>query len=314
MKRSKKSLFNSMLIGFLSASMVLITPAYALTIQTDKTINKDVDDGLRVVDSTVTINGNVSDEKAKEGNEAAKVGNSTDTINGDVNTNVSNRYGTLTVTGNVNAKVDDSENRGVNTYNGSTTIGKDVTVDTETEGVAVDVYTSDNYRDDISTSNVNIGGNISIKGSGSTIVEQDTGWDENDNENPDEISFYNPTGLRAGTAENANLNVNVAGDITASSKGVATGINIHTYHPEIAYAPASKATVKINVTSGSVSASGYKEIDEGIVGNLNDSDSTGIFIGNGEHVNSEVNIVVNGDLTSEQAISIKNSNDKTTDM
>ena len=46
MKRSKKSLFNAMLVGFLSASMVLTTPVYALTVKTDQTINKDITNGL----------------------------------------------------------------------------------------------------------------------------------------------------------------------------------------------------------------------------------------------------------------------------
>ena len=63
MRRSKKSLGRAILVSFLSASMVMTTPVYALTVKTDQTINKNITDGLKVSEkSTVTINGNVSDK------------------------------------------------------------------------------------------------------------------------------------------------------------------------------------------------------------------------------------------------------------
>lgn len=63
MRRSKKSLGRAILVSFLSASMVMTTPVYALTVRTDQEINKDITNGLKVSGkSTVTINGNVSDK------------------------------------------------------------------------------------------------------------------------------------------------------------------------------------------------------------------------------------------------------------
>lgn len=63
MRRSKKSLGRAILVSFLSASMVMTTPVYALTVKTDQIINNDITNGLKVSEkSTVTINGNVSDK------------------------------------------------------------------------------------------------------------------------------------------------------------------------------------------------------------------------------------------------------------
>ena len=318
MRRSKKSLGSAILVSLLSASMTFSMPAYALTIDTDKTVNEAVTNGLRVNSGVdATINGNVSG-KAEDSGEIVEINHESKvTINGDVNTNIENRQGDLTVSGNVEAKVDnadDSYYSGVRTSNGSTTIGKDVKVDSKTEGNAVSVKGDENGN-----ASVSVGGDISIKSSGNTyvFVEESTG-DEEDNEDgndaPADIYYRNPAGLSVVGRDNATVNAKVSGKIEASSKGVATGINVMTRgFPKRGNSDSeSFDTVKIDISSGSVSASGDKEIDKSQVGNFNNSESNGIHIQNGQDVNSEVNITVDGDLTSEIGIAISNINNKTT--
>ena len=319
MRRSKKSLGSAILVSVLSASMTFSIPAYALTIDTDKTVNEAVTDGLQVnSEVTATINGNVSDKtegggKIVEINHGSKV-----TINGDVNTNIENSQGDLTVSGNVEAKVvdaDDSYYDGVSTRNGSTTIGKDVKVETKKQGNAVNVMSTP-QGDTTGNANVSVGGDISIKSSGNTYVEEypDDYEDDENADDPKDISFCNPAGLRVFGKENATATAKVSGKIEASSKGVATGISVSTmgFHKRFDLDSDSSGTVKIDVSSGSVSASGDKEIDKSQVGNFNNSESNGIHIQNGMDVNSEVNITVDGDLTSEIGIAISNINNKTT--
>ena len=319
MRRSKKSLGSAILVSVLSASMTFSMPAYALTIDTDKTVNEAVTDGLQVNSGvTATINGNVSDKtegggKIVEINHGSKV-----TINGDVNTNIENSQGDLTVSGNVEAKVVDADDLyydGVSTRNGSTTIGKDVKVETKKQGNAVNVMSTP-QGDTTGNANVSVGGDISIKSSGNTYVEEypDDYEDDENADDPKDISFCNPTGLRVVGKENATATAKVSGKIEASSKGVATGISVSTmgFHKRSDSDSDSSGTVKIDVSSGSVSASGDKEIDKSQVGNFNNSESNGIHIQNGMDVNSEVNITVDGDLTSEIGIAISNINNKTT--
>ena len=320
MRRSKKSLGSAILVSVLSASMTFSMPAYALTIDSNKTVNENVTDGLRVnSEVNATINGNVSGKtegggKIVEINHGSKV-----TINGDVNTNIENSQGDLTVSGNVDAKVDDADDsyyNGVKTDNGSTTIGKDVKVETKTEGNAVYVHATP-QDDTTGNANVSVGGDISINSSGNTYVfVEDPSDDEENNEDNDatkEIYFRDPAGLRVVGLENATATAKVSGKIEASSKGVATGIGVSTigFPKRPGLEADSSGTVKIDISSGSVSASGDKEIDKSQVGELINSESKGIYIKNGRFVNSEVNITVDGDLTSEIGIDIDNINDKT---
>ena len=318
MRRSKKSLGSAILVSVLSASMTFSMPAYALTIDSNKTVNENVTNGLKVNSGvTATINGNVSD-KTEDGGKIVEINHESKvTIDGDVNTNIENRQGDLTVSGNVEAKVDDADDSyysGVSTSNGSTTIGKDVKVDTKTEGNAVSVK-----ADETGNASVSVGGDISIKSSGNTyvFVEESTG-DEEDNEDgddaPADIYYRNPAGLSVVGRDNATVNAKVSGKIEASSKGVATGIGVKTrgFPKSWDSDSESSGTVKIDISSGSVSASGDKEIDKSQVGNFNNSESNGIYIQNGKDVNSEVNITVDGDLTSEIGIAISNINNKTT--
>lgn len=322
MRRSKKSLGSAILVSILSASMTFSMPAYALTINSDKTVNENVTNGLRVNSGVdATINGNVSG-KAEDSGEIVEIYHESKvTINGDVNTNIENARGDLTITGNVEAKVDntdpdaeDSYYAGVSTSNGSTTIGKDVKVETKTEGDAVFVKAT-SQGDTTGNASVSVGGDISIKSSGNTYVDETTG-DEEDNEDDDapaDIYYRNPAGLHVAGKENATATAKVSGKIEASSKGVATGISVSTmgYNKRFDSDSDSSGTVKIDISSGSVSASGDKEIDKSQVGNFNNSESNGIHIQNGKDVNSEVNITVDGDLTSEIGIAISNINNKT---
>lgn len=165
MRRSKKSLGSAILVSLLSASMTFSMPAYALTIDTDKTVNEAVTNGLKVNSGVdATINGNVSG-KAEDSREIVEINHESKvTINGDVNTNIENSQGDLTVSGNVEAKVDntdpDADNSyyaGVSTSNGSTTIGKDVKVETKTEGDAVFVNAT-SKGDTTSNASVSVGG------------------------------------------------------------------------------------------------------------------------------------------------------------
>lgn len=321
MRRSKTSLGRAILVSVLSASMTFSMPAYALTIDADKTVNKAVTDGLKVNSGiNATINGNVSD-KTEDGGKIVEISHESKvTINGDVNTNIENNRGDLTVSGNVDAKVDDADDssyyNGVKTDNGSTTIGKDVKVETKTEGNAVYVHATP-QDDTTGNANVSVGGDISINSSGNTYVfVEDPSDDEENNEDNDatkEIYFRDPAGLRVYGFENATATAKVSGKIEASSKGVATGIRVSTgaFPKRPGLDANSSGTVKIDISSGSVSASGDKEIDKSQVGELINSESKGIYIKNGRFVNSEVNITVDGDLTSEIGIAIDNINDKT---
>lgn len=311
MRRSKKSLGSAILVSLISASMTFSMPAYALTIDTDKTVTETVTDGLKVnSEVTATINGDVSD-KTEDGGKIVEISHGSKvTINGDVNTNIENGQGNLTVSGNVSAKVDDVYDPhyyGAMTTNGSTTIGKDVKVETKAEGYAVYVQAVPEYGTTTGgNANVNVGGDISINGSGKTYVDEEI--NEGDDA-PDEIDFCNPAGLRVAGKGNATVTAKVSGKIEASSKGVSTGISVSTMDfPTVN----DTGSVKIDISSGSVSASGDKEIDKSQVGNFNNSESNGIHIQNGKNVNSEVNIMVDGDLTSEIGIAISNKNDKTT--
>ena len=311
MRRSKKSLGRAILVSVLSASMTFSMPAYARTITADETVNEEVTDGLHVNSGiNATINGNVSD-KTEDGGKIVEIYHESKvTINGDVNTNIENNWGDLTVSGNVDVKVDNANDVGTMTINGSTTIGKDVKVETNKEGIAVDVKATEG------NANVSVGGDISINSSGNTYVEEFTGDEENDEDDgvSNDINFCDPAGLRVLGIGNATATAKVSGKIEASSKGVATGIFVGTMEGYTNNRDSSgpSGSVKINISSGSISASGDKEIDKSQVGNFINSESNGISIRNGDNVNSEVNITVDGDLTSEIGIAINNRNDKTT--
>ena len=148
-----------------------------------------------------------------------------------------------------------------------TTIGKDVKVETKTEGNAVYVHATP-QDDTTGNANVSVGGDISINSSGNTYVfVEDPSDDEENNEDNDatkEIYFRDPAGLRVVGLENATATAKVSGKIEASSKGVASGIGVSTigFPKRPGLEADSSGTVKIDISSGSVSASGDKEIDK----------------------------------------------------
>lgn len=364
MRRSKKSLGRAILVSFLSASMVMTTPVYALTVKTDQTINKNITDGLKVSEkSTVTINGNVSDKdvnmnvdederedrvviedsskvtingnvdssrvwtyegssltvngtvkagsiKAREDTNVTVNGNANASIRadenanlsvkGDVNGAVQNNGGTVTVSGKVNAKLEEDEDgdiaNGIDITGGTTTIGKDVTVDAKPSTIAANIHAqshrTDGERDD---AHLNIGGNISIHGSGSTYKV-----------NHDTVDFYNPTGVSVQSGNEANVHVNVAGKIDASSNGVACGIEVRNRNDSID----KENPLQVNITSGSISATGNRIMDSNQSANLDNTKSFGIYISNQQSGTSDVNIVVKGDLTSDIGIGVENKKPK----
>ena len=363
MRRSKKSLGNAILVSFLCASMVMTTPVYALTVKTDQTINKDITNGLQVSrESTVTINGNVSDKdvdmsvdeddrgdcvlikdsskvtingnvdtsrvwtyenssltvngtvkagsiKAREdtnvtvngdANASIRADENADlSVKGDVNGAVQNNGGTVTVSGKVNAKLEEDEDgyiaNGIDITGGTTTIGKDVTVDAKPSTSAAYIHAqshrTDGERDDV---HLNIGGNISIHGSGSTYKDEDI------------VDFYNPTGVLVKSNEDTNVHVNVAGKIEASSNGVATGITVFNSNN----LTDKENPIQVNITSGSISATGNRITDLNQSADLDNVKSFGIYISNHQSGTSDVNIVVKGDLTSDVGIGVKNGNTK----
>ncbi len=365
MRRSKKSLGRAILVSFLSASMVMTTPVYALTVRTDQEINKDITNGLKVSGkSTVTINGNVSDKdvdmtvdeddredrvviddsskvtingnvdsarvwtfdgssltvngtvkagsiKAKEDTNVTVNGDSNASIRadenadlsvkGDVNGAVQNNGGTVTVSGKVNAKLEEDEDddgyiaNGIDITGGTTTIGKDVTVDAKPSTNAAYIHAqshrTDGARDD---AYLNIGGNVSIHGSGSTYKDDDI------------VDFYNPTGVYVKSYEDTNVHVNVAGKIDASSNGVACGIWVSNNNN----LTDKENPLQVNIASGSISATGNRIMDSNQSADLDDVKSFGIYISNEQSGTSDVNIVVKGDLTSDIGIGVENKKAK----
>lgn len=359
MKRSKKSLGSAILVSILSASMVMTTPVYALTVKTNQEINNNITNGLKVYEkSTVTINGNVSDKdvdmtvdedergdcvsindsskvtingnvdtsvvwtskgssltvngtvkagsiKAREDTNVTVNGDSNASIRadenadlsvkGDVNGEVQNNGGTVTVSGKVNAKLEEDEDgyiaNGINITGGTTTIEKDVTVDanpcTSAAYIHAQSHRTDGKRDD---AYLNIGGNVSIHGSGSIYKDEDI------------VDFYNPTGVSVQSGSEANVHVNVAGKINASSNGVACGIDVLNNNYNID----KENPLQVNITSGSISATGNRIMDSNQSADLDDVKSFGIYISNQQGGTSDVNIVVKGDLTSDIGIGVEN--------
>ena len=366
MRRSKKSLGRAILVSFLSASMVMTTPVYALTVRKDQEINKDITNGLKVSEkSTVTINGNVSDKdvdmtvdeddredrvvikdsskvtingnvdsarvwtfegssltvngtvkagsiKAKEdtnvtvngdANASIRADENADlSVKGDVNGAVQNNGGTVTVSGKVNAKLEEDEDddgyiaNGIDITGGTTTIGKDVTVDAKPSTNAAYIHAqshrTDGARDD---AYLNIGGNVSIHGSGSIYKVDD-----------DIVDFYNPTGVSVKSNGDSNVHVNVAGKIDASSNGVATGIAVSNSNG----LTDKEKPLQVNITSGSISATGNRIMDSNQSADLDNVKSFGIYISNEQSGTSDVNIVVKGDLTSDIGIGVENKKAK----
>ena len=174
-----------------------------------------------------------------------------DVVKSCINGAVQNNGGTVTVSGKVNAKLEEDEGgdiaNGIDITGGTTTIGKDVTVDAKPSTIAAYIHTQSHRTDgEWDDAHLNIGGNISIHGSGSTYnVDHDT------------VDFYNPTGVSVLSGNEANVHVNVAGKIDANSNGVACGIEVRNRNDSID----KENPLQVNITSGSISATGNRIMD-----------------------------------------------------
>ena len=106
MKRSKKSLFNAILVGFLSASMVFTTPmaSFAEYFDTGEKVTVDASDihdnyVNASNDTDVTVNGSLS--RNDDGESIFVRDDSSVTVKGNVDGDIINQGGTVSVDGNV---------------------------------------------------------------------------------------------------------------------------------------------------------------------------------------------------------------------
>lgn len=157
MRRSKKSLGRAILVSFLSASMVMTTPAsvFAKTFVENQTetIEGDVNDGIKApAKSNVTVNGSVN---VQDSNQHVDADNATVKVTGNVNTCINADNGsTVTVGGNVK--------EGVRAENNSTVIvaGTVNTAVDSIDGAHVSVNKDVNGDINIYDGKVSIGGNV----------------------------------------------------------------------------------------------------------------------------------------------------------
>ena len=344
MRRSKKSLGRAILVSLLSASMVMPTSVYAADyIGVNDNVEGDVTNGIYADDkSNVTITGSASAKEEYEDdsrednhediiitdgshiavkgdvdsplidvneNSSLNVGgklNSSElyvsndsnlTVDKDIKTEtLINDASNVSVGGNVTIKNDDPGLEiGVSTYNGTTTIDGNVDVTTAGTDTAVTVESNKEHKSDI-----HIKKDINMNSSVGS-------YSEKFNEAGDKkIYFNNSTGLSASTQYDGKVNVET-GNINVKSEGTATGIFTSIM---MSYAHGSGA--EINITTGDITVEGKKKIEEGLTGDLENSESKGINISNATGKSGDnVNILVNGDLkSSELGITVNNIGDK----
>ena len=300
MKRSKKSLFNAILVGFLSASMVFTTPMASfaeyfdtgekVTVDasdihdnyvnasndTDVTVNGSLsrnDDGESIFvrdDSSVTVKGNVDGDIINQGGTVSVDGNVT-------NGNVANKEeGTVNISGDVTVKRDDDYSHAAvsNRDAAHTKIDGNVKLDANSgTGVIISNRTE-------KISNIDIGGNIDINTSGLVSKIED---EEESEPAYAEGVFINGT-------NGSETNVNIGGKIDVKGKLDTDGLSILASED---HDKTNQDKVKINVVSGGVTVSGSQALDEG------DGlyyPTTGIKIVS--TTNSDINVVIKGDVKS----------------
>ena len=100
--------------------------------------------------------------------------------------------------------------------------------------------------------------------------------------------------------------MNVAGKIDANSNGVACGIEVRNRNDSID----KENPLQVNITSGSISATGNRIMDSNQSADLDNTKSFGIYISNKQSGTSDVNIIVKGDLTSDIGIGVENKKPK----
>lgn len=314
MKRSKKSLANAILVSFLSASMVITTPAISfaqeftnetVTVKGDKVednvveakdANVTVDgslshntdgDSIIAENSNVTVNGNVDGNitTAINYNEDETGKPSKVIINGDAtNTSVINDDGgSININGDISLKTDSEKWADVviTSWNGGEiSIGGNINANTKKGGVGIE---ADNNK------TITVGGNISVTGTDKT-------YHENGND-PNEYATSSTGAIVSNGEDETTSEVAIGGTITAASKGFANGLSVSAgasskHHDQ------KKEAAKINVTTGSITANGGDTVEE--LGDTWTNTSTGI---EASAINdAEVNIVVKGDVTADTGI------------
>lgn len=308
MKRSKKSLFNAMLVGFLSASMVLTTPAisWAQVFYDGNKVTVDASDiPDRIVDAAneteVTVNGSLSQDK--DGKSIAASGGSTVTVKGDVGGDIEcsdatvtvegnvsggsvvNEDGKVDISGNVNASYkDEDEHKAVTVQKGSETkVGGSVTLDSKSGGNGVLIE----HFEREAPVNVSIGGDVNVSSTGLLAKPDYT----------DQPTTIYTTGVSVFAGKNDEINVNIAGKVNVKANADTQGIEIYT-----------EDNAKVNITAGGVTADGAEQLDTG------DSFvemTQAIDMVNRGHAN--VNVVIKGDVKSNnEGVSISNGKDSAT--
>ena len=304
MKRSKKSLCNAILVGFLSASMVFTTPmaSFAQSFENGDKVtvdSSDIRDNFVWADygTDVTVNGSLSHNN--DGNSINVMDGASVTVNGDVDGNiyadkgsatvegdvtngtVSGIDGTINISGNINTKYEDeSSHEGLDVVNTPTKVGGDVTFDTKSGGygVAINNISSDKPL------NAEIGKNVTASSTG--ILK----------DNPDELpNTVDIIGVSVSGNNGTETNVKVGGDINVKGSMKSSGLNISADYDEGGEnQDKDKAKVKINVTTGGVTVTGPTEkVDAD--GSYEITTSGVNITSNG---NANVNLNINGDVKS----------------
>ena len=324
MKRSKKSLGRAILVSLLSASMVMTTPVYALSISgEDKTIPKDVTNGLLVDEgANVTINGNVSDRDANE-EETKRVtieGASTVTVKENIDATrvwVKEEGSSLTVNGNVKAD-------GIKTSDANITVKGDTDGFIGNHGGNMIIEGNTNTRIDeedlyggVDSGIIILGGSTTVgkdvnvtTEAGGTGVVIDTAMYDGQNKTdkvdlnvdgnvnvttePNEEGGYT-AGINVSTNNTTAINVKIGGSVKVNSQDFADGIST-----DIAPSTNAKDGASITIEAGGVDV---KAPEEG--------DAVAVTIGNGNNTNTT--IVIKGDVTSTRdGINIWNDGDGAT--
>ena len=325
MRRSKKSLGSAILVSLLSASMVMTTPVYALSISgEDKTIPKDVTDGLLVDEgANVTINGNVSDKDANE-EETKRVtieGGSTVTIKENIDATrvwVKEEGSSLTVNGDVKADGIKTSDANISVRGDAggfiTNHGGNITIagSTNTKISFDDMAEGGDYAIIMSGGSTTVGKDVSVTteagGTGVLIdttindgqnkadkVDLNVAGDVNVTTEPNEGEGGYTAGINVSTNNTTAINVNIGGSVKVNSQDFAEGISTY-------IAPSTNAEdgASITIEAGGVDV---KAPEEG--------DAVAVTIGNGNNTNTT--IVIKGDVTSTRdGINIWNDGDGAT--
>lgn len=303
MKRSKKSLFNAMLVGFLSASMVLTTPAisWAQVFYDGNKVTIDASNiSDRIVDADngtdVTVNGSLSHDT--DGISVAANGGSSVTVKGDVggdiqcgdatvtvegnvsDGSVANEDGKVNISGKVNATYQDEEkHNAVTIQKGTETkVGGSVSLDSKSggNGVLIEGFERETPVD------VSIGGDVNVSSTG-LLAKPDH------SEQPENVYT---TGATVLAGHNDEVNVSIGGKVNVKANADTKGVEINTTD-----------NAKVNVTAGGVTADGSEQLVTGDDSYMEPTQAIDII----NHGDANVNVVIKGDVkSSNEGIAIHN--------